>query len=165
MPSPENHAIINLDMRVDMIRFSSDKMERLRQDTRNDPALNQLQEIIIHGWPEQARDLPTDLRSFWSVRDLLSVENGLVLKVPSTQWLIVADYYSKFPIVRKLPNPSPSSTVVSITKQIFAEMGIPDRVISDNGPHYSSEIYKAFAQTWDFDHITTSPKNISDQKK
>ena len=244
LPSPENNSIIDLDMRVDMIRFSSERMVRLRQDTQNDPALNQLKEIIIHGWPEQARELPIDLKSFWSIRDLLSVENGTILKgqqilIPKSmqgdilkqlhtahlgqektkllardtvywmnmnkdidklvqgceicqrhqpsqcaepltphelpvkpwsilgtdlfhfgdqQWLIVADYYSKFPVVRKLPNPSPSSTVVSITKQIFAEMGIPDRVISDNGPHYSSEAYKVFAQTWDFDHVTTSPR-------
>ena len=80
LPSPDNHAIINLDMRVDMIRFSSDKMERLRQDTRNDPALSQFQEIINDRWPKQARDLPTHLRTVWSICDLLSIENGLILK-------------------------------------------------------------------------------------
>ena len=38
--------------------------------------------------------------------------------------LIVADYYSKFPIVWKIPmGQCTSQTVVSLTKQIFSEHG------------------------------------------
>ena len=65
------------------------------------------------------------------------------------QLLIIADYYTKFPIIRQLPNPSPSSVVVNVTKQIFAEFGIPDRIVSDNGPHFGSEACRDF---------TTSPR-------
>ena len=54
-------------------------------------------------------------------------------------WLIIADYYTKYPIIRQLPHPSPSSVVVNVTKQIFAEFGIPDIIVSDNGPHFGSE--------------------------
>ena len=50
------------------------------------------------------------------------------------QWLIIADYYTKYPIIRQLPNLSPSSVLVNVTKQIFAEFGILDRIVSDNGP-------------------------------
>ena len=74
------------------------------------------------------------------------------------QWLIIADYYTKYPIIRQLPSPSPSSVVVNVTKQIFAEFGIPDRIVSDNGPHFGSEAYRDFARMWQFDHITTSPR-------
>ena len=52
-------------------------------------------------------------------------------------WLIIADYYSKFPIVRKMPKPWLSSSVVSLTKEIFSETGVPSRVVSDNGPHFA----------------------------
>ena len=48
--------------------------------------------------------------------------------------------------------------VISTMKQIFSEHGIPSRVVSDNGPLYSSEAFKEFAQQWQFDHITSSPK-------
>ena len=48
--------------------------------------------------------------------------------------------------------------VISIMKQIFSEHGIPSGVVSDNGPQYSSEAFKEFAQQWQFDHITSSPK-------
>lgn len=51
-----------------------------------------------------------------------------------------------------------SNIVISAMKQIFSEHGIPTRVVSDNGPQYSSEAFKEFAQQWQFDHITSSPK-------
>ena len=50
----------------------------------------------------------------------------------SDNFLIIADYYSKFPFVRKLPVPCTSSAVINATKQILAEHGIPERVASDN---------------------------------
>jgi hypothetical protein len=48
--------------------------------------------------------------------------------------------------------------VVTLTKQIFSEQGIPVKVISDNGPQYASEEYRRFAQDWNFDHVTSSPR-------
>ena len=42
-------------------------------------------------------------------------------------------------------------------KDIFAEFGIPDKVISDNGPHYSSHMFRTFAKDWGFIHTTSSP--------
>ena len=51
--------------------------------------------------------------------------------------------------------------VISTMKQIFSEHGIPSRVVCDNGPQYSSEAFKEFAQQWQFDHITSSPKFLN----
>jgi len=42
-------------------------------------------------------------------------------------------------------------------KQVFAEHGIPERVVSDNGRQYDSATFRNFAKTWGFDHITSSP--------
>jgi len=42
-------------------------------------------------------------------------------------------------------------------KGIFDERGIPDRLISDNGTQYSSEEFKQFAATYEFEHVTSSP--------
>ena len=74
-----------------------------------------------------------------------------------SEWLLIVDYYSKFPVVRKLPNPCPSSTVVEITQQVFSEFGIPCRIISDNGPHFASARYRQFAKDWNITHVTSSP--------
>ena len=71
---------------------------------------------------------------------------------------IVADYYSKFPLVRKIPmGQYNSQTVVNLTKQMFSEHGVPQRVVSDNGPQYDSETYCKFAKEWNLKHITSSP--------
>ena len=76
--------------------------------------------------PLQQHDIPSKP---WSVlgTDLFEFEGH--------QWLIIADYYTKYPIIRQLPYPSPSSVVANVTKQVFAEFGIPDRIVSDNGAH------------------------------
>ena len=75
------------------------------------------------------------------------------------EYLLIADYYSKFQFVRKIPKgKSTSGTVINMLKEVFAEHGIPETIISDNGPQYSSHIFQQFAQGWNFKHITSSPR-------
>ena len=47
--------------------------------------------------------------------------------------------------------------MVSKIKSIFARHGLAEKVISDNGPCYSSHKFADFAKEWDFSHITSSP--------
>ena len=42
-------------------------------------------------------------------------------------------------------------------KQIFAEYGWPDTLISDNGPCYASEVFKGLMTEYHVNHITSSP--------
>ena len=65
-------------------------------------------------------------------------------------YLLVSYYYSKFPFVRRLPINMTSSTVVGILKELFSEQGIPERVMSDNGPQFVSEAFKTFAKLYEF---------------
>jgi hypothetical protein len=59
----------------------------------------------------------------------------------NADYLLVTDYYSKFPVIRKLPNLQ-SSTVVANLKAIFEEHGIPSKMISDNGTQYTSSTFQ-----------------------
>ena len=43
-------------------------------------------------------------------------------------------------------------------KSIFARHGIPEEVISDNGPQYSSKLFSEFAMSYNFHHQTSSPR-------
>ena len=70
--------------------------------------------------------------------------------------MLIADLYSKFPIIRKLTNMS-SSTIINLLKGIFDEHGIPERLISDNGPQYCSKEFRVFSAKYGFDHVTSSP--------
>ena len=243
LPNPENKKHIDSDVRVDMLQFSKNKLSKIQEATRDDVILSQLTKVILEGWPETMKELPNQIRDYWSYRDELSVENGIILKgervlipdslragileqlhtghlgiektrlhskisvywpkinsdieqmckvcstcqqyknsqphetllqheIPTGPWetvgtdlfsienhnyLIIVDYYSKYPVVKRLPEPSPSSVVIAITKQVFAEHGIPTKVVSDNGPHFASTQYRDFAKTWDFKHVTSSP--------
>ena len=42
-------------------------------------------------------------------------------------------------------------------KSIFAEYGVPDTLIMDNGPCYDSKEFKSFTQKYNFEHVTSSP--------
>ena len=42
-------------------------------------------------------------------------------------------------------------------KSVFSRHGIPDTVVSDNGPQYDSKEIKEFASLYGFNHVTTSP--------
>ena len=65
---------------------------------------------------------------------------------------------AKFPVVKKFTGSTTSAAVVSMSKQIYSEYGIPEKVISVNGPKYASEEYHRFAEDLQFDHVTSSPR-------
>lgn len=234
---------IDLDVQVHLVQFSEQKQDELREATRSDSELQALNSVILAGWPERQSELPPMLRQYWSYRDELSIQNGIIVKgervviptsmqsyilgklheshlgiektkmrartcvfwrncnsdienmikschicqksqkkqssepllqhsVPTRPWQIIGsdifyldgfeyiiycDYYSKFPIVRKIHGKSTADTVVNITKQLFAEQGIPETLMSDNGPQYASYAFKKFSADWDFRHVTSSP--------
>ena len=74
-----------------------------------------------------------------------------------SQYLLVVDYYSRFIETAKLLSTT-SVNVINHLKSIFSRHGIPETVISDNGPQYSSEQFAEFANQYGFSHITSSPK-------
>ena len=55
-------------------------------------------------------------------------------------YLLIVDYYSRWIEVAKLAKAT-AAEVVRHTSSIFARHGIPELVISDNGPQYTAECY------------------------
>ena len=72
-------------------------------------------------------------------------------------YLLICDYYSKFPVVYRIEGKVTSDAIVSKMSEVFAENGSPNKVVSDNGGHYSSQAFRNFAAEWCFDHVTSSP--------
>ena len=62
------------------MQFSSDKLSQLQQETKKDNDLSTLRDFIVDGWPDSMKEIPTQLRQYWSYREELSVENGMLLK-------------------------------------------------------------------------------------
>ena len=73
-------------------------------------------------------------------------------------YLLIVDYYSRFPIIRQLDNKT-SKTVANKFKSVLFEHGIVDDIITDNGPCFSGKPFKQMCENLNINHITSSPNN------
>ena len=71
-------------------------------------------------------------------------------------YLLVSDYYSKFPLTRKLSDIR-SDTTIAHLKSIFEEHGIPSKLITGNDTQFTSTLFQKFSNAYGFVHVTTSP--------
>ena len=78
-PSPDNK-IIEPDVQISHVQFSTRTLDDLRREARNDSELQNLLKVIVDGWPDRQRDLHPQLQPFWPYRDELVADDGIVLK-------------------------------------------------------------------------------------
>ena len=71
-------------------------------------------------------------------------------------FLIVADIFSKYFLVRKLAN-STSAAVCAEIVTILTELGLPHIIRSDNGLCYNSKEFQQLLQCYNITHHTSSP--------
>ena len=128
-------------------------------------------------WPETSKDIEniastceTCLKFSASNRQP-KPDNQLGHEVPVVPWktfvtdiftfdncncMLVVDYSSKFPILKKLPSLT-TKIVTEIIKSIFAKYDRPTNIVRDNGPCYPSKYLTRQMANWGIHHITTSP--------
>ena len=70
--------------------------------------------------------------------------------------LVCSDYFSNFIEVERITSVT-TRGVCKAFKAMFARYGIPDVLVTDNGPQFASTEFDNFAQTWGFEHVTSSP--------
>ena len=71
-------------------------------------------------------------------------------------FLIVIDAHSKWIDVKTMTTITASDTIIEL-KEIFITRGLPDQIVSDNGPTFTSLEFKTFCSANGIEHITTSP--------
>ena len=71
-------------------------------------------------------------------------------------YLLIVNYFSRWIEIAKL-QPATSSSVIGHMQSIFTRYRIPEVIVSDNGPQYSSEVFSQFARDYGFEHVTSSP--------
>ena len=150
---------------LDPLHYSHQSVEKTRLQARDTVYLEPINadiENMIKNCSICQENLPAQPKETLQPHDILSraweVVGRDLFNSNNHEYLIIVDYYSKFPIIRKMNGLTTSNMVITTTKQVFSEHGIPSKDVSDNGPLYSSEALKEFAQLWQFDHITSSPK-------
>jgi len=71
-------------------------------------------------------------------------------------FLLIVDYYSRWIEVLSLAD-TKATTVIMCLKSVFSRLGIPDIVMSDNGPQYACDAFKQFVSSYQFTHVTSLP--------
>ena len=105
-------------------------------------------EAVAHKEPMIAAQLPT--YPWQKIGSDLFELNG-------TTYMLVVDYFSRYIEVVKVTVTS-SMGIIEKLKPMFSRQGIPEVLVSDNGPQYASHEMKEFAQIYGFTHITSSPR-------
>lgn len=132
-----------------------------------DPVLAALCDVVATGWPAERKETPEHLRQYWSFRDRISVYDGVVYRshqvmVPSSlreemlhkihkahqgaDSSIMVDYYSDYIELDSLNGSTSANSVIRAMKRQFTRHGIPDELITDNGPLFESHEYSRLAR-------------------
>ena len=80
LPDTPNPEITDLEQvrTLDFLSISKDKYTELQEHTQR--GLNQLQTIILNGWPNVRQEVPASLRPYWDSRSELVVCDGIIYK-------------------------------------------------------------------------------------
>lgn len=71
-------------------------------------------------------------------------------------FLILIDSFSKWPEVKIVSDMS-STTLIKIVREIFAEQGLPDTIVSDNGRHFVAEEFQNYCKSNGIRHVLVAP--------
>ena len=226
------------------VPVSKTRLQELRLATQPDPTLSSLAKTVHKCWPQSKKDCPEQLLDFWSFRQEISEEDGLLYKnhrlimlyserletlkvlhlghyainkmqlraletvywpginknilkcyqscktcikysksrrneplqshptpelpwhtvatdlfdTKSSKYLLIVDYYSRFPVLHKLSSTT-SRVLIQEIKAIFTELGVPSVIVSDRGPQYTATEFQDFTKHWQIEHRLSSPRN------
>ena len=60
---------------------TADTLERIRTETSKDPVLSILNSVTMTGWPDERKLVPEEIREFWSYREEITADNGVLFKL------------------------------------------------------------------------------------
>ena len=234
--------IPGLDVSIaQVLKVEPTRLESLQEDTKADPTLAELTDLILTGWPSSMQDIPEHLHPYWCFCDELTILDGLIMKGnrvviatsmrPATfnrlhdahqgltsmlqrarrtvYWpkpqdditdmvhksdecqrhgnkkprpperqisatrpmeilgmdlvdfrgkhaLVTVDYFSGFLTYDTLESET-TETVTKVLNNIFRKFGLPEKIISDNGPCFRSNNFRRFCDQLDSRHVSSSP--------
>ena len=75
------------------------------------------------------------------------------------EYLVVCDYYSRYMIAERFENATAQSLCKAVNKIIICSLGVPNTIVSDNGPQFVSDQFSKLVKKWDIVHRTSAPRN------
>ena len=75
--------------------------------------------------------------------------------VDGKMYFVVIDSYSKFPEIVQMKSTTAVATV-NVLREIFSRYGLPEMIVSDNGPQFISQEFKSFCNQNGIFHRTTA---------
>jgi transposase InsO family protein len=76
--------------------------------------------------------------------------------VQGQMFLVVVDAYSKYPEVVKMSSTTSTATF-KVLREIFSRQGLPETIVSDNGPQLTSEEFENFCSVNGIIHRRSAP--------
>ena len=64
----------------------SDSLQQIRIATQEDDELALLKHTITQGWPRTIKEVPSVLQSYWTFREELTKEEGIILMIT---WIVI----------------------------------------------------------------------------
>ena len=93
--------------------------------------------------------------ALWNTMQTMEVVAVDVFLMNGKNLLCIVDYQSKFQIVKKV-NSLSAEDLVQTAKLIFAEYGLPKKIILDTGTNFMAETYKNFSRRMNIQQTITS---------
>ena len=75
--------------------------------------------------------------------------------ISGTTYLVVVDAYSKFPEVVKMTSTTSTATI-NILRDMFSRYGLPETMVSDNGPPFIASEFQQFCRNNGIMHRTSA---------
>ena len=96
----------------------------------------------------------------WPARPWQRVHIDFAGPFMNRTFLIVIDAHSKWPEVIEMNSTTAQQTIVELRK-LFAAYGLPEQLVSENGPQFLSEDFATFVKMNGIKHIRCSPYHLS----
>ena len=77
-----------------------------------------------------------------------------------TSYLVVVDAHSKWPEVFEMASTTAAKTI-QVLRHLFGKYGLPEQLVSDNGPQFTSEEFGTFLKRNGVEHIRCAPYHPS----
>ena len=96
-------------------RCTQDRIDRLQQSTVIDDTLALLKHTVQHSWPQTITELPPELCPYWTFREEISIEDGILFK--GEQIIVPAVDHARHPAATA-PWPPGSPKVPTLCKSL-----------------------------------------------